>query len=44
MGQIPENITINEGMPDEEMMEGDDLGVDDEEEEGKEEDVDIDDL
>ena len=46
LGEIPENITINEGMPDEEEMEGDDLMVGDGEgeEENKNDDLDIDDL
>ena len=48
LGEIPENITINEGMPDEEDMEDNDLVVGDGDgsdgEEGKNDDLDIDDL
>ena len=46
MGELPENLTINEGLPDDDM-EGDDLAVgsgDDDDEDAKEDDVDIDDL
>ena len=44
--EIPANITINEGMPDEEAMDENDLmvGSGDSEEEGKNDDLDIDDL
>ena len=46
-GEIPENIAINEGVVDEaEGMEGDDMlvGGDDGDEDGKKDDIDIDDL
>ena len=48
LGELPENVTINEGMPDEEGMEENDLIVggedSDEEEDGKNDDLDIDDI
>ena len=45
MGEIPENIAINEGMPDDiGDEEGDMIGGDDDDEEAKEEEVDIDDI
>ena len=48
LGEIPENITINEGMPDEEQQEGDDLiiGGNDSDGEGGDanDDLDIDDI
>ena len=47
LGEIPANIAINEGLPDEEGMEEDDLNIgggSDEEEEDKNDDLDIDNL
>ena len=49
LGEIPENITINEGMPDEEQQEDNDLIIgagdgSDEEGAGANDDLDIDDI
>ena len=47
LGEIPENITINEGMPDEEQQEENDLIMgagDGSDEEGANDDLDIDDI
>ena len=46
LGEIPETVTINEGMPDEEAMEENDLlvGEESDDEDGKNDDLDIDDI
>ena len=46
LGEIPETISINEGLPDEDALEENELGLgnSDEEEENKNDDLDIDDL